>query len=183
MSAPIAWTEPRTGYSQPFPSHVTASAAVGPAASRDSSFLLRLAWLFALLRSSGEKCGIGLPDACLERMRAMSDAPCSDHAHGTDAIPGLQACWFSASMVPREGPGTPMDPAWFLRWRAAMAACPSLAEPSCAIRSRQIIAQDALHQRPRRFLAKFSGISTRRLVHYLAWFEWTEQESCMSTVV
>ena len=34
---------------------------------------------------------------------------------------------------------------------------------------------NALHQRLKRFLAKFSGISTRRLVHYLAWFEWTEQ--------
>ena len=34
---------------------------------------------------------------------------------------------------------------------------------------------NALRQRLKRFLAKFSGISTRRLVHCLAWFEWTEQ--------
>lgn len=34
---------------------------------------------------------------------------------------------------------------------------------------------NALHQRLKRFLAKFSGISTRCLVHCLAWFEWTEQ--------
>ena len=80
----------------------------------DSSFLFRLSLLLALLRSSGERCGMGRPDACLERMRAMSDAPCSDHAQGTEAILDLQACWFSASMVPRDGPGTPIDAAWFL---------------------------------------------------------------------
>lgn len=52
----------------------------------DSSFLFRLSLRLALLRSSGERCGMGRPDACLERMRAMSDAPCSDHAQGTEAI-------------------------------------------------------------------------------------------------
>mgnify|MGYP006867515031 CR=1 FL=1 len=81
----------------------------------DSSFLFRLPRRFALLRSSGDRCGMGRPDACLERMRAMSDAPCSDHAQGTEAILDLQACWFSASTVPRDGPRTPIDAAWFLR--------------------------------------------------------------------
>ena len=34
---------------------------------------------------------------------------------------------------------------------------------------------NALHQRLKRFLGRFAGVSTRRLAHYLAWFEWAEQ--------
>lgn len=34
---------------------------------------------------------------------------------------------------------------------------------------------DALHQRLKLFLPRFHGVSTRRLSHYLDWFEWTEQ--------
>ena len=33
----------------------------------------------------------------------------------------------------------------------------------------------ALHRCPRRSPDKFAGVSTRRLAHYLAWFEWAEQ--------
>lgn len=33
----------------------------------------------------------------------------------------------------------------------------------------------ALHRRLKRFLGRFAGVSTRRLAHYLAWFEWAEQ--------
>ena len=33
----------------------------------------------------------------------------------------------------------------------------------------------ALHRRPRRSLDRFAGVSTRRLAHYLASFEWAEQ--------
>ena len=33
----------------------------------------------------------------------------------------------------------------------------------------------ALHRCPRRSLDRFAGVSTRRLAHYLAWFEWAEQ--------
>ena len=34
---------------------------------------------------------------------------------------------------------------------------------------------NALHQRLKRFLGRFVGVSTRRLGHYLAWFQWSEQ--------
>lgn len=34
---------------------------------------------------------------------------------------------------------------------------------------------NALHQRLKRFLGRFAGVSTRRLGHYLAWFQWSEQ--------
>ena len=34
---------------------------------------------------------------------------------------------------------------------------------------------NALHQRLKRFLGRFAGVSTRRLPHYLAWFVWAEQ--------
>ncbi len=34
---------------------------------------------------------------------------------------------------------------------------------------------NSLHQRLKRFLSRFAGVSTRRLGHYLAWFEWAEQ--------
>lgn len=34
---------------------------------------------------------------------------------------------------------------------------------------------NALHRRLKRFLHRFAGVSTRRLPHYLAWFEWAEQ--------
>ena len=34
---------------------------------------------------------------------------------------------------------------------------------------------NALHQRPKRFLDRFAGVSTGRLGHYLAWFQWSEQ--------
>ena len=34
---------------------------------------------------------------------------------------------------------------------------------------------NALHQRLKRFLARFAGVSTRRLSYCLAWFEWSEQ--------
>ena len=34
---------------------------------------------------------------------------------------------------------------------------------------------NALHQRLKRFLGRFAGVSTRWLDHYLAWFGWAEQ--------
>ena len=34
---------------------------------------------------------------------------------------------------------------------------------------------NALHQRLKKFLGRFAGVSTRRLGHYLAWFQWSEQ--------
>ena len=34
---------------------------------------------------------------------------------------------------------------------------------------------NALRQRLKRFLGRFAGVSTRRLGHYLAWFQWSEQ--------
>ena len=34
---------------------------------------------------------------------------------------------------------------------------------------------NALHQRLKRFLGRFAGVSTRWLPHYLAWFGWAEQ--------
>lgn len=34
---------------------------------------------------------------------------------------------------------------------------------------------NALHQRLKRFLGRFAGVSTRWLSHYLAWFGWAEQ--------
>lgn len=34
---------------------------------------------------------------------------------------------------------------------------------------------NALHQRLKRFLARFAGVSIRRLSYCLAWFEWFEQ--------
>ena len=37
---------------------------------------------------------------------------------------------------------------------------------------------NARHQRLKRFLARFASVSTRRLSHYLAWFEWAEQIRC-----